>query len=192
MSTPCSRSWTRSVRRTSGAGRISASPDCSAHRRGAGWRGNRRHQRRSESGGRYRWQVPRSGPRCGRSGRSPAPGCPPASTASLAPQGGGRITGAAGAGHRGPKKSREPRSGGHRATPLNTPAKSGRFEKVGSVNAKGHTEVERLGALVDRKLGAMERQEKPPSVAELNAVRRLVDWLNRERAIEQSRTLTTR
>jgi hypothetical protein len=60
------------------------------------------------------------------------------------------------------------------------------------VNAKGHTEVERLGALVDRKLGAMERQEKPPSVAELNAVRSLVDWLNRERAIEQLRTLTTR
>jgi hypothetical protein len=60
------------------------------------------------------------------------------------------------------------------------------------VTAKGQTEVERLGALIDRKLSAMERQEKPPTVAELNAVRRLVDWLNRERAIEQSRTLTTR
>jgi hypothetical protein len=45
------------------------------------------------------------------------------------------------------------------------------------VNAKGHTEVERLGALVDRKLGAMERQEKPLSLAELNGVRRLIDWL---------------
>jgi hypothetical protein len=59
------------------------------------------------------------------------------------------------------------------------------------VTAKGQTEVERLGALVDRKLGAMERQEKPLSLAELNGMRRLIDWLNRERAIEQSRTLTT-
>jgi hypothetical protein len=60
------------------------------------------------------------------------------------------------------------------------------------VTARGQTEVERLAALVDRRLAAMERQEKPQSLAELNAVRRLVDWLNRERAIEQSRTLTTR
>jgi hypothetical protein len=60
------------------------------------------------------------------------------------------------------------------------------------VTARGQTEVERLAALVDRRLAAMERQEKPLSLAELNAVRRLVDWLNRERAIEQSRTLTTR
>jgi hypothetical protein len=60
------------------------------------------------------------------------------------------------------------------------------------VTARGQTEVERLAALVDRRLAAMARQEKPLSLAELNAVRRLVDWLNRERAIEQSRTLTTR
>ncbi len=60
------------------------------------------------------------------------------------------------------------------------------------MTAKGQTEVERLAALVDRKLSAMERQEKSPSHTELNAVRRLVDWLNRERAIEQSRQLTTR
>jgi hypothetical protein len=60
------------------------------------------------------------------------------------------------------------------------------------VTAKGQTEVERLAALVDRKLDELERQEKRLSLAELNAVRRLVDWLNRERAIEQSRTLTTR
>jgi hypothetical protein len=51
------------------------------------------------------------------------------------------------------------------------------------VNAKGQTEVERLAALVDRKLSAMERQEKPLSLAELNGARRLVDWINRERAI---------
>jgi hypothetical protein len=60
------------------------------------------------------------------------------------------------------------------------------------VAAKGQTEVERLGALVDRKLGAMERQKEPLSLAELNATRRLIDWVNRERAIEQSRQLTTR
>ena len=60
------------------------------------------------------------------------------------------------------------------------------------MTATGQTEVERLAALVDRKLGAMERQEKPLSLAELNGVRGLIDWLNRERAIEQSRTLTTR
>jgi hypothetical protein len=45
------------------------------------------------------------------------------------------------------------------------------------VTAKGQTEVERLAALVDRKLSAMERQEKPLSLAELNGVRRLIDWL---------------
>jgi hypothetical protein len=54
------------------------------------------------------------------------------------------------------------------------------------VTAKGQTEVERLAALVDRKLSAMERQEKPLSLAELNGIRRLIDWLARERAIEQA------
>jgi hypothetical protein len=53
-------------------------------------------------------------------------------------------------------------------------------------------QVGRLAALIDRKLGAMERQKEPPSLTELNATRRLIDWVNRERAIEQSRTLTTR
>ena len=60
------------------------------------------------------------------------------------------------------------------------------------MTAKGQTEIERLAALVDRKLSTMERQEKPVSLAELNGMRRLIDWLNRERAIEQSRTVTTR
>ncbi len=46
------------------------------------------------------------------------------------------------------------------------------------MTAKGQTEVERVAALVDRKLSAMERQEKPPSHTELNAVRRLVDDLH--------------
>jgi hypothetical protein len=63
------------------------------------------------------------------------------------------------------------------------------LKKFESVTAKG-TEVERLAALVDKKLGAMERQEEPPSLAELNAVRRLVDWISRERAIGESRKLT--
>jgi hypothetical protein len=48
------------------------------------------------------------------------------------------------------------------------------------VSAKQQTEVNRLAALVDRKLAAMERQRKPPSLADLNATRRLIDWLNRE------------
>lgn len=60
------------------------------------------------------------------------------------------------------------------------------------MTATGQTEVERLAALVDRKLSAMERQEKPLSLAELNGVRRLIDWLSRERVIEQSRDPTTR
>ena len=59
------------------------------------------------------------------------------------------------------------------------------------MTAKGQTEIERLAALVDRKLSTMERQEKPVLLAELNGMRRLIDWLNRERAIEQSRTVTT-
>jgi hypothetical protein len=56
--------------------------------------------------------------------------------------------------------------------------------------AKRQTEVERLAALVDRKLAAMERQRKPPPLAKLNATRRLIDWLNRERALEQARAVT--
>ena len=60
------------------------------------------------------------------------------------------------------------------------------------MTAKGQTEVERLAALVDRKLSAMERQEKPLSLAELNGVRRLIDWLQRERQLERTRQLTTR
>jgi hypothetical protein len=57
---------------------------------------------------------------------------------------------------------------------------------------KSSTEIDRLAAQVDRRLGAMERAKNPPTVTGLNAVRRLIDWLNRERAIEQSRKLTTR
>jgi hypothetical protein len=71
-------------------------------------------------------------------------------------------------------------------------AESGAIEKLGPVTAASSTEIDRLAALVDRRLAAMERANKPPTVAELNAVRRLIDWLNGERAIEQSRTLTTR
>ena len=35
----------------------------------------------------------------------------------------------------------------------------------------------------------MEAQNNPPSLAELNATRRLIDWLNRERALARGRTL---
>jgi hypothetical protein len=60
---------------------------------------------------------------------------------------------------------------------------------------KPQTEVERLAALVDRKLAAMEKSKKTPTLAELNATRRLVDWLVREREIadslERSKKLTT-
>jgi hypothetical protein len=52
------------------------------------------------------------------------------------------------------------------------------------------SEVERLAALVDRKLRAMERQKAAPSLADLNATRRLIEWLNRERQLEQARELT--
>jgi hypothetical protein len=38
----------------------------------------------------------------------------------------------------------------------------------------------------------MERQKKPPSLAELNATRRLIDWLNRKRQLERAKELTTR
>jgi hypothetical protein len=57
---------------------------------------------------------------------------------------------------------------------------------------KSSTEIDRLAALVDRRLAAMECAKEPPTVGELNGVRRLVDWLIRERAIAQSRQLTTR
>jgi hypothetical protein len=54
------------------------------------------------------------------------------------------------------------------------------------------TEVDRLTALIERKLKAMERQKKPPSLADLNSARRLIDWANRERQIEQARGVTLR
>jgi hypothetical protein len=126
-------------------------------------------------------------------GEHPLPGRPPTSTASLAPQRGGRITTAKCAGHAGAKKSREPRSGGHRGSHSYTVAKSGAIGKIGRVTApKSSTQIDRVAALVDRRLAAMERATEPPTVAELNAVRRMVDWLSREREIEKSRTLTTR
>jgi hypothetical protein len=54
------------------------------------------------------------------------------------------------------------------------------------------TEVERPAALVERKLAAMEDQKKPPSLAELNAARRLIAWLNVERSIARAKELTIR
>jgi hypothetical protein len=53
------------------------------------------------------------------------------------------------------------------------------------------TEVERLARLVDKKLESLEAAEKPPTTSELNAVRRLIEWVDRERALERSRKLTT-
>lgn len=38
----------------------------------------------------------------------------------------------------------------------------------------------------------MEAQNNPPSLAELNATRRLIDWLNREGALARGRALSTR
>lgn len=58
--------------------------------------------------------------------------------------------------------------------------------------AKKQSEVDRLGALVDRKLKAMENAKRAPSLSELNAARRLIDWLNRERQLEQAKDLTVR
>jgi hypothetical protein len=55
---------------------------------------------------------------------------------------------------------------------------------------KRQTEVDRLAALVDRRLTEMERRKNAPSLAELNAVRRLIDWLNGERQLEAARELT--
>ena len=59
-------------------------------------------------------------------------------------------------------------------------------------DGKNQTEIARLAALVDRKLTAMEKAKKPPTLAELNATRRLIDWLNRERWLERVRELTIR
>ena len=53
------------------------------------------------------------------------------------------------------------------------------------------SEVDRLAALVDRKLTALERRKKAPSLAELNATRRLIEFLNRERELEGAREVTT-
>jgi hypothetical protein len=59
------------------------------------------------------------------------------------------------------------------------------------MSAAEPTERQRLAALVDRKLRAMEQAKKPPSLAELNGVRRLIEMLERERQIEEARRLTT-
>jgi hypothetical protein len=56
--------------------------------------------------------------------------------------------------------------------------------------SKKPTEVARLAALVDRKLKAMEKSKKAPSLTELNATRRLVEMLERERSLERARELT--
>jgi hypothetical protein len=60
------------------------------------------------------------------------------------------------------------------------------------MTAGGQTEVERLAGLIHRKLAAMECQTKPPSLGELNAARRLIDWLNRERELRRAKEITTR
>jgi hypothetical protein len=54
------------------------------------------------------------------------------------------------------------------------------------------TEVHWRAALVDRKLVAMEKAKKPLSLSELNATRRLVDWLNSARRLERVRELKVR
>jgi hypothetical protein len=43
-------------------------------------------------------------------------------------------------------------------------------------------QVERLAALVDAKLTELEGREDSPSLAELNAARRLVQWVEMARA----------
>ena len=53
------------------------------------------------------------------------------------------------------------------------------------------TEIERLAAQIDRKLAAMEARDTPPSLAELNGTRRLIEWLDSERRLARSRKLTT-
>jgi hypothetical protein len=56
------------------------------------------------------------------------------------------------------------------------------------------SEVERLEALVEAKLSDLKRQlggGEVPSTSELNAVRRLVTWLEGEREIARVRALTS-
>jgi hypothetical protein len=55
------------------------------------------------------------------------------------------------------------------------------------------TEVERLSALIRSKLQDLERGEAEgdmPSVSELNAIRRLIDWVEGERSLAEAREIT--
>jgi hypothetical protein len=55
------------------------------------------------------------------------------------------------------------------------------------------TEVERLSALIESKLQDLERGEAEgdmPSVSELNAIRRLIDWVEGERSLAEAREIT--
>lgn len=57
------------------------------------------------------------------------------------------------------------------------------------------TDKERLSALIDAKLADLEQRVaggEAPSTGELNATRRLVEWVERDREFERARELTTR
>jgi hypothetical protein len=57
---------------------------------------------------------------------------------------------------------------------------------TGPVTRK-QTDQQRLDALIDRKIDAMERSEQPPSLADLNSARRLLEWRATERAVREAR-----
>jgi hypothetical protein len=59
------------------------------------------------------------------------------------------------------------------------------------VSARNRSDRERYDALVDRGLSALEQREKPPTVAELNGLRRLIERRDQERQLEEARRLTT-
>jgi hypothetical protein len=57
------------------------------------------------------------------------------------------------------------------------------------VTRRKGTDEERLNALIERKLDAMERSARPPSLADLNSARRLLEWRASERQLREAREL---
>jgi hypothetical protein len=59
------------------------------------------------------------------------------------------------------------------------------------VSARKPTDQARFDALVERGLRELKRRKKPPTVAELNGLRRLMERRDQERQLEEARRLTT-
>jgi hypothetical protein len=62
------------------------------------------------------------------------------------------------------------------------------------MTAQPNSEIQRLSTVIEERLADLERRTKrgeTPSIAELNGVRRLIEWVERERDFAEARALTS-